>query len=284
MSEGPHRADILYTEADGVWIHLQREDRTHYEVKSGVAYRGWRCVGDNRYELVGKRVYGHASESIPFWEGASLEWPKQYALDRVKLLVMAGDGANWIHRGTEEFGNAVFQLDGFHLSRACGRGYGTEIGPAIYDCDTIRLGVVRQRIDVCDCDRRDRNGQPGQGVRRIQHIPRSGLAKPCPQRSVGRSESGDDAVQRRQAHSESDEETWYQLADTGSQPNGQDDPAKSERRVGEVLSQAVGPRPGSWKAMSAPTRRIYEQNSGQRLGRRFSTRVERTPQLPTVGD
>ena len=88
MSEGPHRADILYTEADGVWIHLQREDRTHYEVKSGVAYRGWRCVGDNRYELVGKRVYGHASESIPFWEGASLEWAKQYALDRVKLFVV----------------------------------------------------------------------------------------------------------------------------------------------------------------------------------------------------
>ena len=138
MSEGRHRADILYTEADGVWIHLQREDRTHYEVKSGIAYRGWRCVGDNRYELVGKRVYGHASESIPFWEGASLEWAKQYALDRVKLFVVGGDGANWIHRGAEEFGNAVFQLDGFHLSRACGRGYGTEIGPAIYDA--IRSG------------------------------------------------------------------------------------------------------------------------------------------------
>ena len=138
MSEGRHRADILYTEADGVWIHLQREDRTHYEVKSGIAYRGWRCVGDNRYELVGKRVYGHASESIPFWEGASLEWAKQYALDKVKLFVVGGDGANWIHRGAEEFGNAVFQLDCFHLSRACGRGYGTEIGPAIYDA--IRSG------------------------------------------------------------------------------------------------------------------------------------------------
>ena len=46
---------------------------------------------------------------------------------------------------------------------------------------------------------------------------------------------------------------------------------------GEVLSQAVGPRPGSWKAMSAPMRRVYEQNSHQRLGRRFSTRVERDP-------
>ena len=68
-------------------------------------------MGDNRYELVGKRVYGHASESIPFWEGASLEWGKQYALEWLKLVVV-GDGANWIHKGVGEFARAVFQLDG----------------------------------------------------------------------------------------------------------------------------------------------------------------------------
>ena len=135
---GRQQTDVLYTEADGVWVHLQREERTHYEVKSGVAYRGWTSVGDDRYALVDKRVYCHASEDMPFWEGASLEWGKQYALDRVKLFVVGGDGANWIRRGTEEFGNAVFQLDGFHLSRACGRGYGGEIGQAIYDA--VRSG------------------------------------------------------------------------------------------------------------------------------------------------
>ena len=67
-----------------------------------------------------------------------MEWSKQYALDKVKQFVVGGDGAAWIGRGTEEFGNAVFQLDGFHLSRACGRGYGAEIGPAIYEA--IRSG------------------------------------------------------------------------------------------------------------------------------------------------
>ena len=138
MSEGRQRSDILYTEADGVWIHLQREARKHYEVKSGIAYRGWRRVAGERYELVGKRVYVHGDDTIPFWEGASLEWSKQYALDKVKQFVVGGDGAAWIGRGTEEFGNAVFQLDGFHLSRACGRGYGAEIGPAIYEA--IRSG------------------------------------------------------------------------------------------------------------------------------------------------
>ena len=138
VCEGEQRVDVLYTEADGVWVHLQREERTHYEVKSGIAYRGWRRVGDNRYELVGKRVYGHDSESIPFWEGASLEWGKQYALEWGKLVVVGGDGANWIHKGVGEFARAVFQLDGFHLARACGRGYGRQIGAAVYD--GIRAG------------------------------------------------------------------------------------------------------------------------------------------------
>ena len=86
-----------------------------------------------RYELVDKRVYCHASEEILFWEGASVEWGKQYALEGVKLFVVGGDGANWIRRGTEEFGNGVFQLDGFHLSRSCGRGYGRKLGGAIYE-------------------------------------------------------------------------------------------------------------------------------------------------------
>ena len=138
VSEGRQRADILYTEADGVWVHLQREDQKHYEVKSGIAYRGWRSVAEDRYALVDKRVYAHASEKIPFWEGACIEWGKQYVLEGVKLFVVGGDGANWIRSGAEEFGNAVFQLDGFHLSHACGRGYGAEIGSAIYDA--IRSG------------------------------------------------------------------------------------------------------------------------------------------------
>ena len=124
-----------------MWIHLQREKRTHYEVKSGIAYRGWRSVGKDRHELVDKRVYAHASEEMPFCEGASLEWGKQYMLEGVKLFVVGGDRANWIRHGVDELGSqrrAVFQLDGFHLSRACGRGYGREIGSAIYDA--IRSG------------------------------------------------------------------------------------------------------------------------------------------------
>ena len=41
VCEGAQQADVLYTEADGVWIHLQREERTHYELKCAIAYLGW---------------------------------------------------------------------------------------------------------------------------------------------------------------------------------------------------------------------------------------------------
>ena len=73
-----------------MWIHLQREASKHYELKSTIAYPGWRRVGDERYELVDKRVYCHASEQMAFWEGASLEWAKQYAMEGVKRFVVGG--------------------------------------------------------------------------------------------------------------------------------------------------------------------------------------------------
>ena len=56
----------------------------------------------------------------------------------MKLFVLGGDGANWIRSGTEEFGNGVFQLDRFHLSHVCGRGYGRKLSSRIYG--SIRAG------------------------------------------------------------------------------------------------------------------------------------------------
>ena len=56
---------------------------------------------------------------------------------RVDPVVVVGGGARWIRLGVEEFGNerfgnVVFHLDGFHLSWACGIGYGGELGRVIY--------------------------------------------------------------------------------------------------------------------------------------------------------
>jgi hypothetical protein len=38
---GERRVLVLYTEADGLWIHLQQEDQKHYELKNAIAYSGF---------------------------------------------------------------------------------------------------------------------------------------------------------------------------------------------------------------------------------------------------
>lgn len=142
---GQRVVEVLYTEADGVWVHLQREKQKHYEVKSGIVYEGWHRLTqkEERYALVGKRVYCHANPHIPFWEGATLQWAKKYDLSKVKLVVVGGDGANWIgEEKVEGFGRVVGQLDGYHLARACGRALGKERSGQLYQA--IRTGQVAE--------------------------------------------------------------------------------------------------------------------------------------------
>ncbi len=131
------KVSILYSEADGVWVHLQREEQEHYEIKNAIAYEGWERLSgkEERYRLVNKKVYCHANENIPFWEGASLEWSRQWDLSYIRQIVIGGDGAKWIDAGIGEFAGALRQLDGFHLARACGQGWqgGKEIYQAIRD-------------------------------------------------------------------------------------------------------------------------------------------------------
>ena len=142
------RTPILYAEADGVWIHLQREKKDHYEVKSAIAYEGWERLPQQaeRYALVNKRVYCQADEGIPFWEGASLEWSHLWDLSSLDLVVIGGDGAKWIDEGVEQFPRAVRQLDGFHLARASR--WGLEEWEAIYRA--IRAGQKDEAQGLLD--------------------------------------------------------------------------------------------------------------------------------------
>ncbi len=137
---GVQQTPLLYTEADGVNIHLQREgEQKRYELKSAIAYEGWEIIGDERYELVDKRVYCHGDSDIPFWDGASLQWNKHWDMSCLELIVLGGDDANWINRGLVELPYCVRQLDGFHLARSCRKGW--ENGDDMYAA--IRSGRAR---------------------------------------------------------------------------------------------------------------------------------------------
>jgi hypothetical protein len=144
---------VLYLEADGVWVKTQREPahRTGVELKCASMYEGWRwragpTPGHPRphYRLVAKRVYchGHAQADarapVPFWEAASLALSRTYDLSRIPVVVVGGDGANWIDTALEGFPQAVRQRDGFHLARDAARGWGPEVGATLYQA--VRAG------------------------------------------------------------------------------------------------------------------------------------------------
>jgi hypothetical protein len=137
---GAREVERLYMEADGVYVRLQGQPQSHIEVRSAVAYEGWERLAGAReaYRLSGKRVYCHANGQLPFWEGASLAWARQWDLSCVREVIIGGDGAGWIRAGREAFPGAVWQLDSFHLARACGRAFGTEVGQQLYEA--LRAG------------------------------------------------------------------------------------------------------------------------------------------------
>jgi hypothetical protein len=146
---GAGKARVLYVEADGVRVHLQREwkkgkKQKHYELKNAIAYEGWERLSqkEERYRLVNKRVYCHGDESMPFWDGAGLALHKHWDLGYTELVILGGDDANWIDKGIDELGFCIRQLSGFHLARSCRKGW--ENGDDMYDA--IRCGRVRQTL------------------------------------------------------------------------------------------------------------------------------------------
>ena len=152
--EGARRVERLYMEADGIYVRLQRQPKKHLEVRSAIAYEGWKRLPGARgdYQLCEKRVYCHAGEQFGFWEGVSLAWAHKWDLSRLEKVIHGGDGARWVRAGPAEFPGAIWQLDSYHLSRACGRAMGAELGKALYQAlregQTLRAQALLQAEDA----------------------------------------------------------------------------------------------------------------------------------------
>lgn len=113
--------EFAVLETDGTMIHLQGEKQRKAEVKLGVGYDGWeeRYKKGKGFNLAHKFVYLGIEEGKKFSENLSLFAKKYLGLDKVKHLLVGGDGATWI---TENllgcFVNVFYQLCRFHLNRA----------------------------------------------------------------------------------------------------------------------------------------------------------------------
>lgn len=114
---GERVAKTLYLEADGIGIAYQRASSKRGEIKLGVAYEGREQEGVGRRRLIHRRVFSANIGAKDFWEQASAEWARTWALEQTERFLLGGDGAEWVKESKEYFPGAVYRLDPYHLRR-----------------------------------------------------------------------------------------------------------------------------------------------------------------------
>ena len=123
---GKVKAEVLYGESDGVWLHLQREKRRSVEVRVATLYSGKQLIGKHRYRLADKCSIVAIGISGEAWQEQVLKAAhRYYDLEQTRLLISGGDGNQWVRRTFQRLElPQEFVLDRFHLSRAARRAMG----------------------------------------------------------------------------------------------------------------------------------------------------------------
>jgi len=119
-ADGKRRVPVIFVEADGYWVSMQKCKKDRREVRMIVAHEGWqpKTPGSREYDLIHKTHYLEMDgDSSDFWENASRHLYSRYDIDEETLVVLNGDRASWIRKGIEYFPNAIYQVDRFHLKR-----------------------------------------------------------------------------------------------------------------------------------------------------------------------
>lgn len=122
---GKIAAPILYCEADGVYIHLQRESQKKAEVKVGAFYTGKTAIGFNRYRCQNKVTTCQLGLSMREWQVHLRDLAYgHYNFESIRMAVVGGDGANWVQNSFEFLGlPAAHLLDRFHVLRSLRRSF-----------------------------------------------------------------------------------------------------------------------------------------------------------------
>lgn len=121
---GKKEVPILFEEADGLWLSMQRKSRGKKskgkkELKLGIVYEGWttRYPCSKEYKAVEKQVFAGYLKPEEFKELREAAITAKYNVDEIKYRVLNGDGALWIRRG-HDLETSLFQLDPYHLAKS----------------------------------------------------------------------------------------------------------------------------------------------------------------------
>lgn len=125
---------ILFMEADGFFVSEQRKRRVRkkdkdkrnqrFEAKVVVVHEGWEKRHKKDYKLINPQFYSQVADGDDdqeIWESVRASLERKYKdLGKIQIVIN-GDGAEWIRRGVNYFGKAIYQYDRFHITRDVGR-------------------------------------------------------------------------------------------------------------------------------------------------------------------
>ena len=133
LKAGEKETPTIYQEADGIMIYTQGKDRKeqiekykeqhpdeevpkkvrNIEIKLGMTYEGWKEIGKNRYELVGKEYVAGYMTGKEMADITNANLHSKYDMSKVELRVLNSDGGSWIKRLLTA--KAIYQADSYHL-------------------------------------------------------------------------------------------------------------------------------------------------------------------------
>ena len=117
---GKRKVPMLFIEADGYWVSMQKDKKKRREIRMMLSHEGWepKTPGSREYDLAEKtHCLEVGLDPEEFWEQASRCLYSKYDIDENTLVVINGDRADWIREGAEYFPNAIYQVDRFHVKR-----------------------------------------------------------------------------------------------------------------------------------------------------------------------
>lgn len=119
---GDREVDVLFQEADGVWLPMQGKDRPKKgrkkEMKVAINYEGFKKRKGQKegYQVHNKTACAGFHKSHEFKKLWAAKVAEQYNVDEIKVRIVNGDGDPWIKPDLGQEG-VYFQLDPFHISR-----------------------------------------------------------------------------------------------------------------------------------------------------------------------
>lgn len=142
---GKIKAPVLYTESDGVWLHLQQAKTKRAEVKVGLLYTGKRSIGSHRFACENKVVMTQLGGSNEEWQIKLRELAdRTFDLNHTKCLVVGGDGATWVKHSFDLLNlPQIAVLDRFHVARAVHSAFGK-----LTDSHALLDSIFSQPLDT----------------------------------------------------------------------------------------------------------------------------------------